>query len=336
MHRARRRPRSTRGGRRRAAGRLGGCDRRSHGRRRRRVASITASNARSAARRSSAPETSVRSGPNPARLSAAIADGKATATPVPRILRRRREPCSERHARTCSPPPPRPCPAAGLRDGVDPRVHRAEHRLVVLGPRRPRRRARASTRAISPAPSRSRIGTVVWQVAVVAVHRVDVVAQPHPRIGSREPWLARATPAIAASGSPLAPVDAASRPSGGGGASAARRSSQPRSRRWSWLPGTITTSAPAPSARPIARAPARQRRARRASGRGEARACRRAAPAGRSRRAPPRSASRELGAAQHIRLGARAEMQVGDDQGAQGADARPTRSPSPGGSPWGA
>ena len=297
-----------------------------------------------AARRGGAPARRGRraAGPSRARFSAAT---RAPGTPRPspagaaRLPRRRPAP-SACHA--CAEAPCELRPRSGppcCGDRVDPGVDRRER-----SPRSPRR-APARRRG-SPTIRRHHAGAEPLEhrhgrvaVAVVAVHGVHVVAQPHPRVGDAHARRAPSQPASRASGSPSRQSTADSSPSGAGDRSRPRRSSHAPSRWWSWLPGTITTSRPGPSAL-ADRLEHRPRGGERVAQRPVAKLehvpeqHQPVAPGDAPRAARARGVLR--GAARRAR--ARAQMQVGDDQRAQrpGSCYATRRPPSPGGSPWGA
>ena len=88
-----------------------------------------------------------------------------------------------RHAATDEPCPVRPA-GPGVR--VEPRVHRPEAGLVVLGAERPARRFPGHPHhGANRQPFERRHGRV--PVEVVAVNRIHVVTQPHAGVGHRHP-----------------------------------------------------------------------------------------------------------------------------------------------------
>ena len=262
------------------------------------------------------------SGPRPARLSAATIAGNAitSAAAAQAAAAGASPPARARPAprRRAVPRPPAP-PALG--DRVQPRVDRRER-----SPRSPRPRAGRPAAAVAHDPGHHagaealehRHGRVA--IGVVAVDRVDVVAQPHARIRGaharrREP---RRRPSRASPPAPSPPRTRAR------AAAAGRR----RARRASHALGQVVVVV-AGDDHDLARPGPAPRRSRRATGaaaaerlahraRGAARARRRAAPAGRRRAARPAAAPPGGARAQHVRRRAwRAEVQVGDDQRAQ-------------------
>ena len=150
--------------------------------------------ARSPARRAPRAEMSVRSGPSPARLSAATASGKPPrgarerADAARRLRARTRRasrsasPPSALQARTVATPLSGVAGASVPGDRVAPREHRGGHRLVVLDSSRRRGRAAQQTAHRADAQALDRRHRQM-AVQVVAMHRVHVGAHPQARIG---------------------------------------------------------------------------------------------------------------------------------------------------------
>ena len=237
---------------------------------------------------------------------------------------------AQRVARAAPRPPARPRRAPTRRrrrviapcsercvERVHPRVERRERGLVVVGASRRRSgsvddpaRHRAGGEALERRHRRVEVG-------VVAVDRVDVVAQPEAGVGDRHAARARrARRARAASGPASAGRDRAARGRGSPAArSAGGRRSSPRRARGRGCRRRSTSSPSGPSARPrsanngageLGRVALRRPRA--------ARARRRGSRAGRRPRRASSSGARSSGRRSRSERFGRAEVQVGDDE----------------------
>ena len=137
-----------------------------------------------------------------------------------------------------------------LGERVQPGVERAEDGLVVVGGRAVLGQLGhvAGHRAGGDALERRDRGV---DVGVVAVDRVDVVAQPDAGVGELQPRRpARPRRAAARAGRP-ARARSAARGRGSPAGSLCRRASiQPAAIPWSWLPASMTSSLSGPSASP--------------------------------------------------------------------------------------
>ena len=271
---------------------------------------------RSPPRRSDAPDRSRSTGPSPSALmrrdrgdvAGAERGGAQRVARAP--LARQRDPGARRRAGAGA---DRRVVGA-LRELVQERVDRRERRLVVVGPRAVLRQPHDPARHRAGGEPLERRHRRV-QVDVVAVDRVDVVAQPDARVGEPQPrrarelgeplrerpGLRRARPARTGRGSPS-------------GSDCRRASIQPATRPWSWLPASISSSPSGPSAAP---ASAKNGAASSAASRCGASRSSSPSPSMTSRSTPRERLDQrraQLGAAQQVLAARRADVQVGDDE----------------------
>ena len=213
-------------------------------------------------------------------------------------------PASATHARAEAPAPALTARVVGaLGERVHPRVERRERGLVVVG-----RRAARSGSCDDPARHRARGEALERrhrrvQVGVVAVDRVDVVAQPDAGVGDlrRAPGAARSASARGERPGVAPARSRCSSPRKPGGSVCRRPSIQPATSPWSWLPASTSSSPSRPER-------ARRRRRRTAPASSAASRC----GASRSSSPSPRITSRstpsqrleqrraQLGAAQQV------------------------------------